>query len=165
LAHVREYEEEAKMSASMRPVIVGCCIGLLAVGVFSLRFACTAPDFQEDIRGAELAEMRRDTLTRLEARDKVVRELISQKCTLADAIEQFIKLDPPWPDLLPRVPASQSPQEKNYQYIRFMVEDQLHDDPEQASIVLRRLELEYEKLPAERQTLATTEKNQPSRGH
>ncbi len=153
------------MSASMRPVIIGCSMGLLAVGVFSLRFACTAPDFREEIRGAELAEIRRDALTRLEARDQVVRELIAQRCTLAKAIEQFMKLDPPRPDLLPEVPAEQSPQEKSYQYIRFMVEDTLHDHPEQASIVLRWLEQEYEKYRAERQVPTTTEKRRLSRDH
>jgi hypothetical protein len=153
------------MSAAMRPVIFGCSIGLLGVGVFSLRFACTAPDFREDIRGAKLAEMWRDTSTRLDARDQVVRDLIAQRCTLAEAIEQFVELNPPWPDLLPQVPSGQSPQEKSYQYIRFMVEDALQDHPEQASIVLHRLEREYEQFRAERQTPGTIAKNRPSRGH
>jgi hypothetical protein len=60
--------------------------------------------------------------------------------------------------LVSKVPPGHSPQEKSYQYIRFMVEDSLHDHPEQASIVLRRLEQEYEKLRTQRQALSITEK-------
>jgi hypothetical protein len=144
------------MNTMMRPLIIGGFLGLLAVGIFSLRFACTAPDFQEEIRDAKLVEMRRETLIRLEARDQVVRDLIAQRCTLAEAIENFLKLDPPWPYLVPKVPPGHSPQEKSYQYIRFIVEAQLQDHPEQASIVLRRLEQEFEKLRSERQTPSTT---------
>jgi hypothetical protein len=142
----------------MRPLISGCFLGLLAVGVFSLRFACTTPDFEEEIRGAKLAEMQQATSARLEARSQVVRELIAQRCTLAEVIEQFLKLDPPWPYLFPKVPAGQSPQEKSYQYICFMVEDQLRDHPEQASIVLCRLEREYEKLRTDRRAPSAAEK-------
>jgi hypothetical protein len=53
------------------------------------------------------------------------------------------------------VPPGHSPQENSYEYIRFMVEAKLHDHPEQASIVLRRLEQEYERLRSERQTPST----------
>jgi hypothetical protein len=146
------------MNTMMRPLIGGCFLGLLAVGVFSLRFACTEPDFQEEIREAKLVGMRKETLIRLEARDQVVRDLIAQRCTLAEAIEQFLKLDRPWPYPYPKVPAGQSPQEKSYEYIRFMVEAKLHDHPEQASIVLGRLEREYEKLRTDRRAPSAAEK-------
>jgi hypothetical protein len=146
------------MSAMMRPLIIGCFMGLLAVGVFSLRFACPAPDFQEEIREAKLVGMRRETLIRLEARDQVVRDLIAQRCTLTEAIEKFLKLDPPWPYLVPKVPPGHSPQEKSYQYICFLVEAKMHVHPEQASIVLRRLERDYEKLRAQRQAPSATKK-------
>jgi hypothetical protein len=146
------------MNTMMRPLIIGCFLGLLAVSVFSLRFACPAPDFEEEIREARLVGMRRETLIRLEARDQVVRDLIAQRCTLAEALEKFLKLDPPWPYLVPKVPPGHSPQENSYEYIRFMVEAKLHDHPEQASIVLCRLEQEYEKLRTERQSPSTAKK-------
>ena len=65
------------MNATMRMVMLGCFMGLLAVGVFSLRFACTPMDFREDNRSAELAQMRRASEARIEAREQVVRELIA----------------------------------------------------------------------------------------
>jgi hypothetical protein len=140
------------MSAMMRPVFVGCSLGLLGVGIFGLRLACDLPDFREEYRGVKLAEMRRTALDRLNARDQVVRDLIAQRCALAEAIEHFLKLDQSWPDLASKAPAGKSPQEKSYQYIQSMVEDVLENHPEQASIVLRRLEHDYEKLRTERQT-------------
>jgi hypothetical protein len=69
-----------------------------------------------------------------------------------------VKLDPPEPDVVYKVLADQSPQEKSYHYIRFIVEDELHDHPEQASIVLRRLERDYEKLGVRRQAPSATRK-------
>jgi hypothetical protein len=145
------------MNAMMRTVIVGCFVGLLAVAVFCLRFSCTI-DFREDIRSAELAEMRRASESRLEARDHVVRDLIAQRYTLGEAIEQFLELDRQWPELLPKVQAVRSQEERVYQHIRWRVEDALRDRPEQASIVLRRLEQEYEKFRTESQTPSPAEK-------
>ncbi|HZV04515.1 MAG TPA: hypothetical protein VE999_05445 [Gemmataceae bacterium] len=145
------------MSASLRMVIVGCALVLLGIGVFSLRFACDLPDFQEEFRSARLAEMRQNMLTRLEARDQVARDLIAQQCTLAQAIEQFLRLDQEWSASASKALADQSPQEKSYHYIRSIVEDVLHDQPEQASIVLRRLEREYDTLRSEGHLPSTTE--------
>jgi hypothetical protein len=146
------------MSELLRPVIFGCSLGLLGVGVFGLRFACNLPDFREEFRSAKLAEMRRTTLTRLEARDQVVRNLIAQRYSLAEAINQFRELDRQGPGIVSKAETGQSRQEKNYQFIHLMVEDVLQDHPERASLVLRRLERDYEKLRAERQTPSTTEK-------
>lgn len=134
------------MNAIMRLVSVGCFMGLLAVGVFGLRLACTPMDLREVNRSAELEDMRRATDARLKAKDQVVSHLIAQRHTLAEAIEQFLELDRQWPDLVSKVQDSQSQQERTYQYIRWKIENKLHDRPDQASIVLRRLEQEYEKL-------------------
>jgi hypothetical protein len=98
------------------------------------------------------------TLARLEARDQVVRDLIAQRYTLPEAIEQFLERDRKWPELVSKADAGQSQYERIYQYIRFMVEDVLHDHPEQASIVLRWLEQEYEKLCIARRTPSAAEK-------
>jgi hypothetical protein len=144
------------MNATMRLMTIGFFMGFLAVGVFSLRFACTPRDFREEIRVAKLAEMEQEVLIRWEARDQVLRDLIGKRCTLAEAIERFLKLDPPWPYVEPKVPAGTSPQDRSYQHIRFMIEGKLRDHPEQASIVLHRLEREYEKLRAERQSRSTS---------
>jgi hypothetical protein len=146
------------MSATMRMVMLGCFMGFLAVGAFSLRFACTPMDLQEDIRDAELAQMRRASEARLEARDQLVRDLIAQRYSLAKTLEQFLELDRQWPELISKVQADQSQQERVYQHIRWRVEDALRDRPEQASIVLRRLEQEYEKLRTERQIPSAAEK-------
>jgi hypothetical protein len=145
------------MSASLRMVIVGCTLVLLGVGVFSLRFVCDLPDFQEEFRSAKLAEMRQNMLTRLEARDQVARDLIAQRCTLSQSIEQFLRLDQEWSALASKALADQSPQEKSYHYIRSIVEDVLHDQPEQASTVLRRLEREYDTLRSEGHLPSTRE--------
>jgi hypothetical protein len=146
------------MNAMMRTVIVGCFVGLLAVAVFCLRFVCTI-DFREDIRSAELAEMRRASDARLEARDHVVRDLIAQRYTLVEAIEQFLELDRHWPELLSKARADQSQEERIYEHIRLRVQDVLHDRSEQASIVLPRLEQEYEKFRTNGQTPSTAEKD------
>jgi hypothetical protein len=140
-------------------VMLGCFMGLLAVGVFSLRFACTPMDFREDIRSAELAQMRRASEARIEAREQVVRELIDQRYTLAEAIEQFLELDRQWPELISKAQADRSQEERIYDHISLRVQDVLHDHPEQASNVLRRLEQEFEKLRSERQTPSTADKN------
>jgi hypothetical protein len=102
--------------------------------------------------------MRQATLARLEARDQVVRDLIAQRYTLAEAIEQFLELDRQWPDLISKVQHGRSDEERIYEHIRFMVENMLHDHPEQASIVLGRLEQEYKKLRTERRTPSAAEK-------
>src|SRR5262249_46673917 len=142
----------------MRTVIVGCFMGLLAVGVLSLRFACTPMDFREDLRSAELDKMRRANLDRREARDHVVRALIGQRGTVAEAIAHFLELDRQWPEVISKVLAYQFQEERFYQNIRLRVKEMLHDHPEQASIVVRRLEQEYEELRTERQTPSTAAK-------
>jgi hypothetical protein len=146
------------MNAMMRLVSVGGFMGLLAVGVFCLRFACTPADFREDVRSAELTEMRLTSDDRLEARDQVVRELIAQRYTLAEAIEQFLELDRQWPELVTKVQYGRSHDERIYEHIRLQVKDVLHDHPEQASRVLRRLEQEYEKHRSARQTPSAAQK-------
>ena len=77
---------------------------------------------------------------------------------MAEAIEQFLELDRQWPELISKVQADRSQEERIYDHICLRVQDVLHDHPEQASIVLRRLEQEYEKLRTERQTPSTAEK-------
>ena len=146
------------MNAMMRPVILGCFMGLLAVGVFGLRFACTPIDFREDLRSAELDKMRRANRDRRQARDHVVRALIAARCTLAEAIAQFLELDRQWPEVISKVLAYRFQEERVYQNLRLRVQEMLHDHPDQAAIVLRRLEREYEKLRSERQTPSTTAK-------
>ncbi len=102
--------------------------------------------------------MGRATFARLEARDQVVRALIAQRCTLAQAIERYLELDRQWPDITSKVLASQSQEERLYKNIRLRVKDLLHDSPEQASILLRRLDQEYEKLRTQRPISPAAEK-------
>jgi hypothetical protein len=78
------------MYAMMRLLIIGCFIGVLAVGVSGLHFDCTLTDLREANRRAELEKKQKATLARLEARTQVVRDLIAQRYTLAEAIEQFL---------------------------------------------------------------------------
>jgi hypothetical protein len=135
----------------LRPLIVGCGVGLLAVCAFGLRFACPPTDSREADRRAELERLSRATFDRVGAKEQVVRDLIDRRCTLAEAIEAFRELDRRWPDYRTVPLADRNQDRKAYRYIRAMVEQTLRDRPEQASAVLSRLEKEYEKLRTDRQ--------------
>jgi hypothetical protein len=56
-------------------------------------------------------------------------------------------------------------EEKAYRYVRTAVQDLLHDRPEEAAVMIRRLEKEYQQLQVGKRALSTvtTEQIEPSR--
>ncbi|HEY7312648.1 MAG TPA: hypothetical protein VH643_25005 [Gemmataceae bacterium] len=139
------------MNTSIRTAIVAVVVSVLAVCVFSLRFACTPADLSAIHRNEKLEQLRAATFRRVEVRQRMVRELIDRRRTLAEAIERLEELDREWPDYSeasPRVPALGTREERSYRYIRADAEEILRDRPEEAAAVLRRLEEEYQQLRA-----------------
>jgi hypothetical protein len=69
----------------------------LALCVFGLRFTCDSADLRrlawEVRRREELLQWRRDTFRFIEAREEVVRELITQQCSLKEALTRLQELD------------------------------------------------------------------------
>jgi hypothetical protein len=135
------------MNPLIRTATIAIVVSVLAVCVVSLRFACPPVDLSAIRRNEELEQLREATFRRLEARRRVVREVIDRRCTLAEAVERFEELDQEWPDYRevdPRIRALGSREEWSYRRILVIVEEILHDRPEEASAVLRRLEKEYQ---------------------
>ena len=156
------------MNSQFRPAIVAVALGLLAVGVLGLRLACTSADLSAVHRNEELEQLREATFSRVEVRQRVVRQVIDRRRTLAEALERFQELDREWPDFSGQASearAGRTEDEWAYQHILVIVEESLRERPEKAAAVLRRLEKEYRQLHADRQTPSTgaTERTEQSR--
>jgi hypothetical protein len=137
------------MIALIRPVIVGCFIAVLATCLFALRFACSPADaLDASRRREELQRLERATFRREEARLQVVRELIAQRCTLAEVIEQFQEWDHEWPDYSSSARLTIAEEKRRYQQIIGYIEEVLHDRPEELAAVLRWLNKESPRLQA-----------------
>ncbi|HEY7308918.1 MAG TPA: hypothetical protein VH643_06065 [Gemmataceae bacterium] len=146
------------MNSQLRPAIVAVALGLLAVCVFGLRLACTPADLSALHRNEELEQLREATFHRVGARQRMVRELIDRRRSLAQALERFEELDRDWPDFSPQAAeerAGRSEDEWAYQHILVIVRESLRDRPEEAAAVLRRLEKDYRQLQADGQTPST----------
>jgi hypothetical protein len=157
------------MNAMIRPLIVGSFVGLLAAGLFSVRFACSPVDFREVDRSEDLEKRHKDTARRFEARQQLVQELIAQRRTLAEAIARFQEVDREWPEYTAALPKRFGREwvgeEKAYRYVLATVQDLLHDRPEEAAAVIGRLDKEYQQLQAGKRAPSTvkTERIEPSR--
>ena len=100
-------------------------------------------------RGEELERLDEATLRRIEARQRVVDEVIDGRRSLAEAIERFQELDRECPDYSKVIPAwAESSHERRYRCLLAMVKGSLRDRPEELSALLRRLEHEYQQRPA-----------------
>jgi hypothetical protein len=155
------------MNTIIRVWTIGAVAGVFVVCVFGLPFACSPEDSLESSRRKQqLDELHRAVEYRREAREQVVLELIAQRRTLVEAIQEFQELDHEWPDFSaapPQKPA-EGAQERKYQHIRELVEALLHDRPEELAKVLRRLEQDYQQLHAGRPTPPpATERTEGSR--
>jgi hypothetical protein len=120
-------------------------------------------------RREELQQWRRDTLRFTEARVEVVRELIAQRRSLKEALTRLQELDRERSDFIAKSSKTYegySPHmEEHYQYIIAIAKGLLKDRPEEAAVVLCRLEKEYQQLQAGRQMppSAPTERTDRSR--
>jgi hypothetical protein len=156
------------MNSSMRSVLLVAVASVLALCLFGLHFACSPVDLSAIHHREELDQALGTTFRRMETRRQVVRELIDRRCTLAEAIAQYEELDEELPDFIvagQKEPSGGSNKERRYRLILAEVEEILHDQPEELSEVIRRLEKEYQQLPADIPTPSTvpTERIEPSR--
>jgi hypothetical protein len=138
------------MNAPIRTAVVA---GLLTLGVFTLRFACSPADSQETRRGEELQKLQRATLRREQARRQAVQEWMAQRRSLAETMQRFQELDHDWPDysearLREKLPESDV--ERHYRLILSYARAELQGRSEELATVLRRLENEYQQLQAGR---------------
>jgi hypothetical protein len=157
------------MNALIRPAIVAVVLVPLAVCVFGLSFACDSADFRSLVREVrrreELQQWRRDTLRFTEARVEVVRELIAQRLSLKEALTRLEELDRERSDYIPKLSKTYeqyfSHMEEHYEYVIAIAKGLLKDRPEEAALVLRRLEKEYQQLRAGRNVPSATPTKRP----
>jgi hypothetical protein len=146
------------MNTLIRLAIVVLIVVPLALCIFGLSFACDSADFRSLVREVRrrevLQQWRRDTLRFSEARIEVVRELIAQRRSLKEALTRLQELDRERSDFIPKSAKTYeryfTHMEEHYQYIISIARGLLKDRPEEAAVVLCRLEKEYQQLQAGR---------------
>jgi hypothetical protein len=160
------------MSKFLRLAGVVLCVGVLALGVVAFHFACprTNPPSQnpnlkssmaeEVARHEQLAQMMDAIRRRWETKRQVVEEVIAQRCSLAEAIEQFRALDRQWPDLRSGITKAEalwmSEDEWGGWAVIAQVRQVLADLPDEADAVAGRLEEELRELLADRKKRRST---------
>jgi hypothetical protein len=143
------------MNGLIRSALSACVDPLLALGVFGLRFVCCPADMQMVFRDEQLRQLHRATARRQELRRQIVQELIAQRCTLADALEQFEELGHEWPDYSaapPNGPAQGTRQERKYRHIMAIAEAVFQSRPKELAAVFRRLKKASRQLQPEQRT-------------
>jgi hypothetical protein len=147
------------MNTTIRPALVVAFAVLLGACVSGLYFVYDPDDLRVLIRsvrrGEELDQLRRAASRRLESKEQAVQELISQRCTLREALARLQELDREWLQELERdwpdctremrkyLSQIWSDPEYHYGQIADMVKDLLSDRPQDKATVLRRLEKDY----------------------
>jgi hypothetical protein len=132
------------------------CLDLLALGIAFSDLACPPrwdgnnPSLAEE-RGREekLQQMHEATRHRLEAKRQVAQEVIAQRQTLAQAIEEFRTLDRQWPECPPEPTLEAlgiSEDELDGLCVLHYVRGVLADHPDEAAEVVGRLEKELQEL-------------------
>ncbi len=155
------------MNALLRRAIVVLVVVPLAVCVFGLRFTCDSSPWRTLLREVHKQQqgqkLHQATLERVQDRQEVVRLLLAQRCSLKEALVHFQETNHEWPDYVTEAAKRDdwlsSELERSYQYIVALTEDLLANRPEEAAIVLRRLEKEYQHLRAG----MAKKRSQPSR--
>jgi hypothetical protein len=150
------------MNNLMRTAVCALVLGLLTLGVFTLRFAYSPGDWQEiNRRSEEIQRLEQAALRREEAMRQAARSYIAQRCTLAQTMQRWQELEQEfsqeWPvfrDILRR-PHPMSDEERYYGLIMDNVEAVLRGQPEKLATVLRRLEKDYEQFQAGRAVPST----------
>jgi hypothetical protein len=138
------------------------CLGVLAVGIMVSHLGCplrwdgdNRPSIAE-VRGREeRLKQRHDAWRRrLEAKRQVAEEVIAQRRSLAEAIEQIRALDRQWPQFRspPQAPSQLGMSEDEFigRNILAFVQEVLTDRPAEAAKVAGRLEKELQELLAAR---------------
>jgi len=124
-----------------------------------LHFVLIPSGSQEAVgRGQEVERLEQALKRREEARHQAVQELLSQRCTLKEALLRFQALNREWPDIIvmARVAGAEwSDEEIAYQLILKYVEMALTGQAEESAAALRRVENDYQQLHGGRLTLPT----------
>jgi hypothetical protein len=153
------------MNVLSRVAVAASGLGVVALSGMGLHLGCSALNSrggrgdtenalaQEVIRSKQLDDGLRVVRSHQRAKQEVVRDLIAQRRTLPDAIAQFLLLSREWFDNNKSVkpfPTQESEEERAYQEIVTLVPYVLRGQPEEAAVVLSRLEKEQDKLQAGR---------------
>jgi hypothetical protein len=146
------------MNNLMRTTVSILVLGLLTLGVFTLRFACSGGDWQEVIRRSEeLQRLDEATLRRQQAMRHATQAYIDQRYTLAQTMQRWHELEqelgqewPVYSNILRQKLTSLSDEERHYGGIMAQVEAILRGQPEKLAAVLHRLEKDYQQLRAGR---------------
>jgi hypothetical protein len=137
------------MHAHTRTVILVAVTGLLAVTVLSLDFSCSSVNFWAiSQQRQELRQLERATSYRMQARQKLVREWMARRCTLAELWTQFQELDHDWPDYSAWTTKELTERGRKYEQTLDIVEVVLRGQTEELAAVISRLEKEYRHLGA-----------------
>jgi hypothetical protein len=151
------------MNAPIRTAVVALVVGLLTLGVFGLRFACSPGDYerflQESRRQEELRDLKQAISRREEAIRQATHDYIAERCTLAESIQRLRQLEQEWlPSAdhnLVRETSGMSDEKRHYELIMNYVRSILRGRSEELATVVRRLEKDYQRLQAGRQTPST----------
>jgi hypothetical protein len=154
------------MSKFLRLAAGVLCVGVLALGVVAFHFGCPRTDPpsndpnlrssmpEEGARKEQLDQLEDAIRRRREAKRRVAEEVIARRCSLAEAIEQFLVLDRQWPklDLWITKPEDGwlSPDEWAGRNVLHFVQRLLIARPDEAAAVAGRLEKELQELLADR---------------
>jgi hypothetical protein len=142
------------------------CLGLLALGVFAFQLSCQPNSPPPEPNGFQLPMVevlaRKEQLQQLEdhvnrireAKRQMVRAVIAGQCRLAEAIDEFRKLDQPWLSASSQQKVLQGVGVSEYEWcglnlIAFAKELRA-DHPDEAAALTGRLEKELQKLLAQR---------------
>jgi hypothetical protein len=165
------------MNALIRlAVVVTVLLPLAVLCCFGFRFACDPEELRSLLRVVrhreECQQAQQALLRRVESKEQVVRDVIAQQCSLSEALARLQELDREFDrecsasiPKLAEIHAWKWPSEVegHYRYIIAMVKSRLDDRPEEAAVVLRRLEKEYQQLQTNTQTHSTAPMERPER--
>jgi len=138
------------------------CLGLLVLGITISQLACPlrwnggqSPSLAEESgREAELQQSFEALRRQRQAKRQVAREVMAQRRSLAQAIEQFQALDRDWPEGRLRFQTPQDFGMSEYEWdgrsVIYFVQQVLADRPGEAAKVVSRLEKELHELLAAR---------------
>ena len=138
------------------------CLGLLVLGITISQLACPlrwnggqSPSLAEESgREAELQQSFEALRRQRQAKRQVAEEVMAQRRSLAQAIEQFRALDREWPELRSALPTPEelglSAEEEGGRDVLYFVQQVLADRPGEAAKVVSRLEKELQELLAKR---------------
>ena len=150
------------MNQLIRPAFGFVCLGLLVLGITISQLACPlrwnggkrASLADERGREAKLLQSFEALRRHREAKRQVAQEVMAQRRSLAQAIEQFRAFDQDWPEGRLRFQKPQdfgmSEEEWDGRSVIYFVQQVLAERPDEAAKVAGRLEKELHELLAKR---------------